>query len=313
MNSLLSLLKNHYATQLSNADALGAAPEIVDDCFITLSDQHAREVAQWVVQQNWQIDVEYQYEHIRYLASPGLALLDGLAKHGHADIICEVYDPSVSPANQVIIAHCLQVARNAYGVNDHRARSVILSCVENGDNTLVSQNFIVWMNDWTVASQAVKTFKHHNCPQAFNEALLEIGDKIYSALIHGVWDHDDTQMCQWVSSLLHDVKFASLLGSISGALEFVNDLDPSRLAFIEQKIQEVLSNCSLECAQTYMNEAEEEWFADRLLVLFPDRFKYQLAHCSIVEHTPNAQHIREHGTVYEAVIGLGSNPFTKKI
>lgn len=310
MNSLLSFLQNHYAHQPTSV-VLGDPPEISDDDFIGLSENHAREVAHWVVQQTWEADVDYVYEHIRYLGSPGLKLLDRLAKHGHADTICGVYEPSLSGTNQVLLAHCLQVARNAYGVNEDRARSVILSCVDHGDPTLVSQNFVIWMNDWRVATRAVKLLKNNNC--SMKEALLDIDDRVNNSLVHGVWDNDNTQMSQWVSSFLYDIEFSDLLGSMSGALEFVNDMEPSRSPFVEQKIQEMLSGCSLECAKAYVAKAVDPVFVDRLLPLFPERFKYELAHEPIVEHTPNAQHIRAHGTVYEAVAGYGGSPFSKKL
>jgi len=65
----------------------------------------------------------------------------------------------------------------------------------------------------------------------------------------------------------------------------------------------MLSTCSLECAQNYMeNAARTASSADLLLPLFPEHFKYQLAQYSIVQNTPNAQKIREHKNIRDAVI-----------
>lgn len=310
MNSLLSFLQNHYQSQLDQAGPLITAPEISDNECASLSVEEAREIIDWIVQQNWEAKVEYVYESIRHLCSPGLILLERLVDNGHANVLCEINPTSLSPVNSLIVAHALQVARNTHQVDNDRAQSVILLCLKEGDSDLMSKNFMVWMNDGRVADKALKILLERNWPMA--EVLFEITDWVHALSKKSMWEAEFEPVNQWMSVLLSDAKFSGLIGEIAVVFERSYQQNEPNAAFFEQKFQEILSNCSLEAAKNYMQTAEAS-SADLLLPLFPERFKYELAQFSVVQDTPNAQRIREHKNIYEAVMGGDRQSHAKKI
>ncbi len=310
MNSLLSLLQNHYQSQIDQSIPLNTVPDLSDSLYKNLSVKEARDTIEWIVAQQWEVQVEYVYESIRFLCSPGLMLLENLVENGHADLLCEVASASLSPTTALIVAHSLQMARNTHQVDNARAQSMIFLCLKEGDSDLIAKNFVLWMNDHKVAARAVKILSERNWP--FDDVLLELSECIQAWNKKEMWDTESESVNQWISLLLSDEKFSGLIGEMAIVFERIYLQGETDTAFFEQKFQEILSNCSLEAAKNYMQTAKSS-SADLLLPLFPERFKYELAQFPVVQNTPNAQRIREHKTIYEAVMGVDRKSHAKKI
>lgn len=296
MNTLLSFLQNDYREAIGSGVPLAHTASVSNEMLGELNAQTALECAVWIMGQQWHIENSY-YDSISFMYSPALKLLDSIAEVGFTDSLCAAYSPQLNTTNQVILAHALQVARNVYPVDDAKVRRVILLALEHGDCEWIVKNFQVWINDPVVANCALHQLrtKSHN----IDEVLLDIGDTLCTNLWYRKWDDFAEKNMHWVSSLLSHQSFHPLVEYISDALKKTHT-NPDLHQRCTHHAQYMLSSLSLENAHAYLDSAKIE-DAERLLPLFPERFKFELAHHQIFDGNTTAQWIRENGTVYEAV------------
>lgn len=316
MNSLLSLLQNHYQPQMDQSLRLGTEPDLPDILYKNLSVGKAQEAMDWIVQQQWEAQVEYVYESIRHLCSPALTLLKHLVENGHGNVLCGINPTALSPVNRVIVAHALQVGRNTSKINDALAQNAIFVYLKDGDVDLMAHNFTIWMNDHLVADFVVNNLLSRNAP--LDGVLNEVGEWIFSLNRKSMWGPEFEPINQWITTLLSNEAFSGVVAEVAAIYEHIAQKDAANGAFFEGKFRQMLSTCSCECAQKYMETATAS-SADLLLPLFPESFQYQLAQFSVVQNSPNAQQIRERKNIAEAImigealVGIERAPHTKKI
>lgn len=310
MNSLLPLLQNYYQSQIDKSLPLSTVPDLSNSTYTNLSAAEARATIDWIVQQQWEGQVDYVYESLRHLCSPALTLLESLVDNGHGDVLCDLNPTSLSPVNNLIVAHALQVGRNTSKIDDARAQNAIFLCLKDGDVDLMANNFAIWMNDHIVADFVVNNLLSRNAP--LDGVLNELGEWIFALNRKSMWGPEFEPINQWITTLLSNEAFSGVVAEMATIYEYITQKDAVNAAFFAEKFRKMLSTCSWECAQNYMVTATAQ-SADLLLPLFPEHFQYQLAQSPVVQNTPNAQQIREYKNIGEAVVDVERKSHIKKM